>query len=122
MSLYPGSNPSFRASYEQELARLRSDYVASSFRRTAALRALLSGLPPEPVRPEEMEPLREAFHKIAGTAGICGLDQVSARAREAERAILELQDRRIGVDAPILRLMAAAIDSIEEAFAREAGR
>lgn len=82
-------------SYEEQMAELRRQYLADAVTRAsyfAAAARALSGLGgSEPPLAE----LRQAAHRLAGSAGIYGLPQIGARARALDEALmLVLQEER----------------------------
>jgi len=104
--------------YELEFERVRSEYLHSAPRRIESLRSILARIPPEPANVRVFDPFREALHRIAGTAGVCGFEDIWERAIQAERAVVSIQRERITPDATILRVLSAAVDEIEAAFRR----
>jgi HPt (histidine-containing phosphotransfer) domain-containing protein len=73
----------------QQLGQLRREYLRDSHQRVEELLQLRAGL--AGAQSTALADLRQAFHRLAGSGGSYGFPEVSARSREGEQLMVQLQ-------------------------------
>jgi len=99
----------------QQLRQLRREYLRDSISRVEELRRLRSRLAQE--GPVVLPDLRQAFHRLAGSGGSYGFPDVSARSRDGEHLVVNLQSAGTNPSAADMASLDQAIESVAGAFA-----
>ena len=102
------------AALREALAGLRRDYVAGAPRRLAELRAALQVA--SAGDREALERLRDLLHRLAGSGGGYGLQEVSTAARAGELAARALLDSGRSFSAHDLATVQEQLDRLAAAF------
>lgn len=100
---------------EALMRELRTQYLADADERVAELWSGLSRV--ESGEREPLDELRRLFHKLAGSGGSYGLDDVTAHSREGERASMRWLDAGAPPDAAALAELATHVQRVADAFA-----
>lgn len=96
------------------MKKLGRDYLRDSPERVVELRAALGAV--ERGEPEAMDTLRRQLHKLAGSGGSYGFDDVSSAAREGEGVARRLFESGQAPAAGDLTALRAAVDAVAAAF------
>jgi HPt (histidine-containing phosphotransfer) domain-containing protein len=100
---------------EALMRELRAQYLADADERVAELRSGLARV--DAREPESLDRLRRLFHKLAGSGGSYGLDDVTAHSREGERATKRLLDAGAPPDDAALAELTPHVQRVADAFA-----
>lgn len=96
------------------MKKLGRDYLRESPARVAELRAALSAV--EQGEAGAMDTLRRQLHKLAGSGGSYGFDDVSTSARAGETVARRLFESGAAPGVADLAALRAAIDAVAAAF------
>jgi len=97
------------------LRALRRDYLRDSLARMAELEALLATV--EAGGRDALDALRRALHKLAGSGGSYGLDDVSRHSRDGEHAVQRMIAAGGAPQSADQGALRAAIAAVAAAFA-----
>jgi len=102
------------ADLERALAGLRRQYLLEAPERLAELRAALARAGAG--NAEALSQLRLLLHRLAGSGGSYGFDDVSTRARAAELLVRDVLERGGPVTDDDVEVLAGRIAELAEAF------
>lgn len=96
------------------MKKLGRDYLNESPARVAEMRAALEAV--DRGAPEGMDALRRVLHKLAGSGGSYGFDDVSTSARAGEQVARRLFETGATPSAEELAALHAAVNAVAAAF------
>lgn len=100
---------------DELMKKLGRDYLRESPERVAELRAALAAV--ERGEAVAMDTLRRQLHKLAGSGGSYGFDDVSTSARAGETVARRLFESGAAPAAAELAALRASVDAVAAAFA-----
>lgn len=95
-----------------KLAARKERYVASLKDKRAELERLASPILADDIQAATLEPLRDAVHKIAGSAGLYGFPELQSSASALDLALLKVGN----LDDPVAPVFRRLIEKLFTAF------